>query len=65
MVQNLRAYSTLYVVAIKWIVCVQEKIELSSMSHRVMCSSTDISRGLSLATKIIKIAIELPGMAKS
>ena len=30
MVQNLRAYSIFHVVAIKWIVCVQENIELPS-----------------------------------
>ena len=34
MVQNLRAYFMLYIVTIKWKTCVQEKIELSRMSHR-------------------------------
>ena len=33
MVQNLRAYSILHVVTVKWIMFVQENIELSSMSQ--------------------------------
>ena len=33
MVQNMRAYLILYVIAIKWRICVQEEIELSSMSQ--------------------------------
>ena len=31
MVQNLRAYFILYVITIKWVIRVQEKIELSSI----------------------------------
>ena len=30
MVQNLRAYFILYAITVKWIMCVQEKIELFS-----------------------------------
>ena len=52
MVQNVRAYFTLNVIAIKWIMRVQEKIELSSMSRRLSLSSTKISGDLSSATKI-------------
>ena len=33
MVENPRAYFILYVITIQWIMCVQEKIELSSMSQ--------------------------------
>ena len=34
MEENLRAYFILHVVTIKWIMCVQENIELSSTSQR-------------------------------
>ena len=34
MLRNLRAYFILYAVKIKWIMCVQKKNELSSMSQR-------------------------------
>ena len=54
MVQNLRAYSILHVVTIIWIMCVQENIELSSMSQRPRLSSTMISGDLSLATTIMQ-----------
>ena len=42
MVQNLRAYSILHVATIKWIIimCMQENIELSSMSQRPRLSSS-------------------------
>ena len=33
-VHNLRAYFILYVITIKWTMCVHEKIELSGMSQR-------------------------------
>ena len=33
MVQNLRAYFILYVFKTEWIICGQEKIELTSMSE--------------------------------
>ena len=33
-VQNLRAYFILHVITIKWKMCVQEKIEFSSMPQR-------------------------------
>ena len=54
MVQDLRAYSILHVVAIKWILCVQEKSELSSMSQRPRLSSSIISGDLSLATRMMQ-----------
>ena len=51
-VQCLRAYFIQYFIAIKWIgcvcVCVQEKIEISSMSQRPRLSSTNISGDSSL-----------------
>ena len=56
-----------YVITIKLIMCVQEKIECSSMSQRPGLSSTRFS-ALSLATKIKqqqKMAIKLPEMANS
>ena len=68
MVHFLRAYFIPYVITIKWIMFVQEKIELSSMSLRPRLSSTKIS-DFSLTTKIkqkiAKIAKKFPGMAKS
>ena len=54
MVQNLRAFSILHVVAIKWIMCMQENIELSSMSQRPRLSSSAISGNSSLATMIMQ-----------
>ena len=48
-VQNLRAYSILHVVKIKWIMCVQENIELSTMSQRSRLSSSIISGDFSFA----------------
>ena len=51
-VQNLGAYFIFYVIKIKWIICLQEKIELSSMSQRARWSSSEISGDLSLVTKI-------------
>ena len=51
MVQNLRAYFMLYAVTIKWVMCVQEKIELTGTSKRPRLSSTKISGDLSFAVK--------------
>ena len=50
MVQNLRAYFILCV--FKWILCVEEIINFSSMSQRPRRSSNKISGDLSLVTKI-------------
>ena len=52
MVHFLRAYFIPYVITIKWIMCVQERIELSSMSLRPRLSSSKISGDFSLTTKI-------------
>ena len=52
MIQNLKSNFIVYVITIKWIRCVQGKIELSSMSQGQKSSSTKVSRDLSLATKI-------------
>ena len=52
-VQNRRAYSILHVVAIKWIMCVQENIELPSMSQRPRLSSSIISGDFSFAATTI------------
>ena len=54
MVQNLRAYSILHVATIKWIMCVQENIELSSMSQGPRLSSSIISGDFSLDTTIMQ-----------
>ena len=54
MVKNLRAYSILHVATIKWIMCVQENIGLSSMSQRRRWSSCIISGDFSLPTKIMQ-----------
>ena len=54
MVQNLRAYSIIHVATIKWIMCVQENIELSSMSQRPKLSSNMISEDFSLVTTIMQ-----------
>ena len=51
-VQNLRACFILYAITIKWTKCVQEKIELSSMSRIQRLCSTNISGDLSLFTNI-------------
>ena len=52
MVQNLRAYCILYVIAFKCIECMQEKIEYSCMEKRPRLISAKILRNLSLATMI-------------
>ena len=52
MVQNLRAYVILYVITIKCIECMQEKVEFSCMLQRPTLISTKILGVLSLATKI-------------
>ena len=54
MVQNLRAFSILHVATIKWIMCVQENVELHSMSQRPRLSSSIISGDFSLAIAIIQ-----------
>ena len=51
-VQDLRAYSMLHVMTTKWMMCVQEKIELTGMSQRLRLSSTKISGDLLLIAKI-------------
>ena len=53
MEQNLRAYFILYVITIKWTMCVEKKSNLSSMSQRPRLISSDISGDLCL-TAIIK-----------
>ena len=54
MIHNLRAYFILYFIIINWIMCVQENIELSSLSQRPgLCSS--INKGdFSSATRILQ-----------
>ena len=52
MVQNLRGYSILYVITIKWIMRVEEKIDISSMSQRLRLRPTKILGGISLSTNI-------------
>ena len=52
MEQNLRAHFILYVIAIKWIMFTEKKINLSSMSQRPRLISRDISGDLCLATEI-------------
>ena len=47
MVQHLRVYFILYDITIKWVKCVQENIELSSMSGRPTLSSIKVSGDLS------------------
>ena len=54
MVKNLRAYSILQVATIKYIMYVQENIELSSILQRPRWSSTIVSGDFSLATTIMK-----------
>ena len=49
--RSLKAYFILYVIEIKWIMCVQKKTELCSMSQRSKWSSIKISGDLSFATK--------------
>ena len=51
MVQNLRAYFILYVITIKCIKCMQEKIEFFCMLQGPTLTSTKML-DLSLATKI-------------
>ena len=52
MVQNLISTFIFYVITIKWIMCVREKIKLSSMSQKQRLSYTKTSGHHSLATKI-------------
>ena len=52
MVQNLRAYFMLYVITIKCINCMQERIEFSRMLQGPNLISTTILGDLSLATMI-------------
>ena len=52
--KNLRAYFILHVVTIKWIMSVQENIELSSMSQRPRLSYSIIYGDYSLATRIMQ-----------
>ena len=54
MVQNLRAYVILYVIAIHLIMCVQENIELFSTSQRPRWRLSIISGDISLATTIMQ-----------
>ena len=49
MVHFLMACFIPYVITIKWIMCMQEKIELSSMSLRPRLSSSKISGDFSFA----------------
>ena len=68
MVQNLAAYLILYAITIKWIMCVQKKMEVSGLPQRPMLISTNILRNLSLATKTKQqheIANKFSGVAKS
>ena len=51
MLQNLRAFFIIYVKTIKWIMHVQEEIEVSSIPQIPRLSSIKISEDLSLATK--------------
>ena len=52
MVQSMRAYFILYVITIKCIKCMQEKIEFPCMLKRPRLTSTKILGDLSLATMI-------------
>ena len=52
MVQILRAYFILYVITIKCIKCMQEKIEFSCMLQKPRLISAKILGDLSLATMI-------------
>ena len=52
MVQNMRAYSILYVITIQSIKCMQEKVEFSCVLQRPRLISTKSLGDLSLATKI-------------
>ena len=52
MVQNMRAYFILYVITIKFVKCVQTKIEYSSMLERPKLISIKIFGDLFLVTKI-------------
>ena len=51
MVQYLRVHFILYSIKVKWIMCVQEKNEVYSMSQRPWLNSIKISGDLSLAAK--------------
>ena len=50
-VQYLRTYLILYAIQVKWIMCVQEKNEVFSMSQRPRLSSIKISGDLSFSCK--------------
>ena len=52
MVQNLRAYFIFYVITIKYIKCMQEKIEYFCIVERPRLISTKMLGHLSLATMI-------------
>ena len=52
MLQNLRAYFIFCVTAIKWKMCIQKEIEVSSMSQKPRLSSTKICGDISLVAKI-------------
>ena len=54
MVQNLRAYFILYVITIKCIKCMQEKIEFSCMLQRLRLISNKFLEDLSFAATNIK-----------
>ena len=54
MVQNLRAYFVLYVISVKCIKCMQEKIEFSCMLLRPRLISIKILGDLSFAAAMIK-----------
>ena len=67
MVQNLRAHFILHVITIKYMKCVQEKIEFSSMLERPRLISSKILGDVSLATKIKqqqKISRKFSGVLK-
>ena len=54
MVKNLRAYFILHVATIKWIMCVQENIELSSMSQRSKLTCSINSGDFTIAIAIMQ-----------
>ena len=51
MVQYLRSYFILYAIKVKWVMCVQEKNEVFSVSQRPRLSSIQVSGDFSLAAK--------------
>ena len=66
-IQNLRAYFILYVITIKWTMCLQEKIELSKMLQRPRLSCTKLRRSLLIYKykATIKNCKTFPWVAKS